>query len=140
MKATNEYATQASEMLQEKVPEAIQGLSIEIGEKSHDHFLFQLAKNLQPKQSKPVKNTAKKHLKKPKNMLKKCTKPAKTKPKNFSKKQRRRSIYKRKHSSFNLHLITSPVKFLLLSQKKDNHHRLVVQIRADAMLVFLLYI
>ena len=61
MKATNEYATHASEMLQEKVPEAIEGLSIEIGKKSHDHFPFQLAKNLQPKPSKSVKNTAKKH-------------------------------------------------------------------------------
>jgi hypothetical protein len=29
VKATSEYATQASEMLQEKVPEAFEGLSIE---------------------------------------------------------------------------------------------------------------
>jgi hypothetical protein len=37
-KATSEYATQAGEMLQEKVPEALEGLKIELKEKNSSSF------------------------------------------------------------------------------------------------------
>ncbi len=40
MKATSEYATQAGEMLQEKVPEAFEGLSIEFQDNNQWSFFI----------------------------------------------------------------------------------------------------
>ena len=40
MKATSEYATQAGELLQEKVPEAIEGLSNKIQNTKHNRSVF----------------------------------------------------------------------------------------------------
>ena len=40
MKATSEYANKASEMLQEKVPEVIEGMSVTMRKKEHNRFSF----------------------------------------------------------------------------------------------------
>ena len=99
IKATSEYAAHASEVLQEKVPEALEGQSIDfllqnIIEYRSFYVVFQLEKNSLPRLLKLAKSMVKKPWKKLRNMLSKFMKLAKRKLKNFCEKRRRKSIYK----------------------------------------------
>ena len=94
LKATSEYAAHAGDLLQEKVPEAIEGMTIRSVE-VRDISLFvslQLAEDSLQKPWKSAKSTAKTLWKKPRSTPRKSWKRARRRPENFSKTPRRNWI------------------------------------------------
>ena len=117
LKATSEYAAQAGDLLQEKVPEAIEGMTIRsVDVRGISLFLsLQLAEDSLRRQSKSAKSTARKRWTKPRSMRRKYWKLARRRPKDFSRTPRRNWICKilNKRSLFRVSIFSRHVRFLI---------------------------